>query len=627
MFAAMCGICGLFGGVDRLAGAETVRRMAGCMAHRGPDDEGFHTDPPAFLGFRRLSIIDLATGHQPLANEDERVWIAFNGEIYNHQTLRAELEKKGHHYRTRSDTETIVHLYEEEGPLFARRMNGMFAIALWDSVRRRMVLVRDRLGIKPLYYARLADGTLAFASEIKALRLCPGVDTRIDPAALDSYLALQYVPGPGTIHRGIQKLPPGHVLVATEGGMRVEPYWTLEPAPAPATFAEACDAFTALFDDAVRIRLMSEVPLGAFLSGGLDSALVVAAMAKAMDRPVQTFSIGFEGDGWYSELPYAAEVAKQFKTEHHTLTVKAPDMRTLLPQVTAQLDEPLADVAAIPTYLLSRFAREHVTVALTGEGADELFAGYDHYRLEWMLDRAKWVSPAVWRALAVPARPLATGRMRKALLAAGMDAPGRFVFIRSIIPPSLRRGLLRADVGAEVPAGHLADRMQRHFAGNGNGLNAVLRADAQEWLPDDLLMKVDKMTMLASLEARVPFLDYRIVEMVSGFPPEWKYRSGRSKVLLKAAAEPILPVGIVHRQKHGFMPPVREWLRGSLKSFMEEHLLDPAALSNEWIDPRASRDLVRRYLAGEDTLYLPIWELLCFEVWLRALKSTEVVTG
>jgi asparagine synthase (glutamine-hydrolysing) len=506
-------------------------------------------------------------------------------------------------------------------------MNGMFAIALWDAKRRRLVLVRDRLGVKPLYYARLAGGTLAFASEIKALRLCPGVDTRIDPAALDSYLALQYVPGPGTIHRGIQKLPPGHVLIATAAGeLHVEPFWKLEPEDPPLSFETASEQFMALFEDAVRIRLMSDVPLGAFLSGGLDSAMVVAAMAKAMDRPVKTFSIGFEGDGWYSELPYAADVAEQFKTEHHTLTVKAPDMRTLLPQVAAQLDEPLADVAAIPTYLLSRFAREHVTVALTGEGADELFAGYDHYRLEWLLELGGWVSTPAFRSIRRAAGALRrVPRARKALLAAGMDQPERFVYMRSVIPTSARRMLLRPDVRSEIPRSHLVARMERHFAGDGAGLNAVLRADTQEWLPDDLLMKVDKMTMLTSLEARVPFLDYRIVEMVSGFPPSWKYRRGKSKVLLKSVAERVLSPAIIHRPKHGFMPPVREWLRSSLKPLMEEHLLDPRSLSNEWIDPRATRDLVRRYVAGEDSLYLAIWELLCLEVWLRSLPATETV--
>ena len=619
----MCGICGLFGEIDPRAGADTVRRMAASIRHRGPDDEGFHADPPAFLGFRRLSIIDLSTGHQPLANEDESVWIAFNGEIYNHLTLRAALEKKGHHYRTKSDTETIVHLYEEDGPLFARQMNGMFAIALWDRPRRRLVLVRDRLGIKPVYYAHLGDGTLAFASEIKALRLCPGVDTTIDPIALDSYLALQYIPGPRTIHRGIQKLPPGHVLVATSSGITIEPFWTLTPQSPPASFAAAGEQFRELFDDAVRIRLMSDVPLGAFLSGGLDSAMVVAAMAKAMDRPVKTFSIGFETEGWYSELPYAAKVAERFKTEHHALTVRALDMRTLLPQVTAQLDEPLADVAAIPTYLLSRFAREHVTVALTGEGADELFAGYDHYRLEWMMDRVPLLPRALRRAAGSLAGPVKSPRFRKALRAFGMEQPDRFVFVRSVIADDARRALLRPEVSAQVPRDQLSAHMARHFGGADHGLNAVLRADTQEWLPDDLLMKVDKMTMLASLEARVPFLDYRIVEMVSGFPPEWKYRSGRSKVLLKSVAEPILSSEIVHRPKHGFMPPVREWLRGSLRPTMEEHLLDPAALSNEWIEPRATHDLVARYLAGDQSLYLPIWELLCLEVWLRGMKSEQ----
>jgi asparagine synthase (glutamine-hydrolysing) len=609
--------------MDARAGAETVRHMAASIRHRGPDDEGFHTDPPAFLGHRRLSIIDLSTGHQPLANEDESIWIAYNGEIYNHEAIRAELEQKGHRYRTRSDTETIVHLYEEEGPLFARRMNGMFAIALWDRTRRRLVLVRDRLGIKPVYYARLAGGALAFASEIKALRLCPGVDTTLDPIALDSYLALQYVPGPRTIHRGIQKLPPGHVLVATADGITVEPFWTLTPQSPPASFAEAGEKFLELFEDAVRIRLMSDVPLGAFLSGGLDSAMVVAAMAKAMDRPVKTFSIGFETEGWYSELPYAAKVAERFHTEHHELTVRALDMRTLLPQVTAQLDEPLADVAAIPTYLLSRFAREHVTVALTGEGADELFAGYDHYRLEWMMDRIPPLPRVLRRAAGSLAGPVRSPRVRKALRAFGMEQPDRFVFVRSVIPGDARRALLRPEVSAQVPCDQLSTHMARHFGGANNGLNAVLRADAQEWLPDDLLMKVDKMTMLASLEARVPFLDYRVVEMVSGFPPEWKYRSGRSKVLLKTVAEPILSPEIVHRPKHGFMPPVREWLGGSLRATMEEHLLDPGALLAEWIEPRATHDLVTRYLAGDQSLYLPIWELLCLEVWLRGMKSAE----
>ena len=618
----MCGICGLLGDFDPQAAGAGVKRMADSIRHRGPDDEGFHADPPVFLGHRRLSIVDLSTGHQPISNEEGTVWTVFNGEIYNHESIRAELEKKGHTFRTRSDTESIVHLYEEAGLDFPARLNGMFAIALWDRSRRRLVLVRDRLGIKPLYYARLDGGALAFASEIKALLRCPGVDTTLDPIALDSYLALQYVPGPRTIYRGIQKLPAGHTLVADGAGITVKAYWTLEPKPAPSSFAQACDEFRALFEDAVRIRLMSDVPLGAFLSGGIDSGLVVAAMAKAMDRPVRTFSIGFETEGWYSELPYAEQVAKHFHTDHQALTVSALDMRTLLATVASQLDEPLADPAAVPTYLLSRFACEHVTVALTGEGADELFAGYNRYRFEALQDDMAAVPAGVRWGLKM-VRPFAGRRLGKALAAAAMDPAASFVFLRSVMPRDVRRGLLRAGVAAEVPADHLERRMAAHFQGGGSGLNAALRADTLEWLPDDLLMKVDKMSMLASLEARVPFLDYRIVEQVSGFPAEWKHHRGRSKVLLKAMAGKTLPAEIVHRPKHGFTPPIGPWLRGSLRGYLEEHLFDPAALSYQWLEPGAVRALTDRYLRGEERLALPVWVLLSLEVWLRNSGRSE----
>ncbi len=621
----MCGICGLLGSFDPRVADETVRRMADAIRHRGPDDEGYYPDPPAFLGHRRLSIVDLAHGHQPLSNEDGAIWTAYNGEIYNHEVLRAELEASGHVYRTRTDTETIVHLYEQDELEFPRKLNGMFAIALWDRPRRRLVLVRDRLGIKPLYYSQLKDGALAFASEIKALLLCPGVDTEIDPAALDSYLALQYVPGPETIYRGIRKLPPGHMLVAEPAATSVKPWWTLEPRRAPRAFRAACNEFRDLFEDAVRIRLMSDVPLGAFLSGGIDSGLVVAAMAKAMNRPVRTFSIGFETAGWYSELPHAARVAEVFKTDHQTLTVTALDMHTLLPQVALQLDEPLADPAAVPTYLLSRFAREHVTVALTGEGADELFAGYNRYRFEAMRERIAWLPMGVRRALRAAAKPLAGRRYGKALDAATMDAAASFVFLRSVMPAELRHGLFRPEVAANVPGDHLERRMSRHFGGGAHGLNATLIADTEEWLPDDLLMKVDKMSMMTSLEARVPFLDYRIVEQVTGFPARWKHAGGRSKVLLKSVAEEILPRDIVHRRKHGFTPPIGVWMRGDLKSYLGENLLDSGALMNQWLEPRVVAALVKRFQNGDDRFALPVWVLLCLEVWLRSTSRVEAV--
>ncbi|HXV13605.1 MAG TPA: asparagine synthase (glutamine-hydrolyzing) [Candidatus Krumholzibacteria bacterium] len=621
----MCGICGLLGDVDPQHARASVKRMADCMRHRGPDDEGFFDDAPVYLGHRRLSVVDLATGHQPISNEDATIWTAYNGEIYNYPSLRSELETKGHAFRTRSDTECIVHLYEEMGADFPTKLNGMFAIALWDRARKTLVLARDRLGVKPVYYARLADGALAFASEIRALLRCPGVDTEIDPVALDSYLALQYIPGPRTIYRGVHKLPAGHTLVANAAGAVVTPFWTLEPAPAPPSFDQACDEFRALFEDAVRIRLMSDVPLGAFLSGGIDSGLVVAAMAKAMDRPVRTFSIGFEADGGYSELPYAATVASHFGTSHQTLTVSALDMQSLLPTVAVALDEPLADPAAIPTFLLSRFAREHVTVALTGEGADELFAGYDRYRLEALRDRTDVIPAAVRRGASALAGPLVGPRGRKAMRAAAMDPAAGFVHLRSVMPREMRRELLRAEVAAQVPSDHLEDRMSAYFA-RSSGLDAALRADTLEWLPDDLLMKVDKMTMLASLEARVPFLDYRIVEQVAGFPAEWKYRNGRSKVLLKAVAEKVLPSEIVHRPKHGFRPPIGRWLQGSLRAHLESTLLDPAALCNRWLEPRAVRGVVGRFLKGDERLALPVWVLLCLEIWLRNRDAGETAS-
>jgi asparagine synthase (glutamine-hydrolysing) len=369
------------------------------------------------------------------------------------------------------------------------------------------------------------------------------------------------------------------------------------------------------------------VPLGAFLSGGIDSGLVVAAMARAMDRPVKTFSIGFETEGWYSELPYAARVAGHFKTDHQTLTVSALDMRSLLPVVAAQLDEPLADPAAVPTYLLSQFAREHVTVALTGEGADELFAGYNRYRFEAMRDRVAWLPVGARRLLRAAGRPVVGRRFGKALDAATMDPAASFVFLRSVMPSELRAALLRPEVAAELPPARLETRMASHFAGGAAGLNAALRADTLEWLPDDLLMKVDKMSMLASLEARVPFLDHRIVEQVSGYPAAWKHRGGRSKVLLKAAAEGILPSDIINRRKHGFTPPIAAWMRGSLRGYMEENLLDPAALSGQWLEPRVVGALAGRFLDGEDRFALPVWVLLCLEVWLRTGSRVETAAS
>jgi len=585
------------------------------MRHRGPDDEGIHLDGEIGLGHRRLSIVDIAGGHQPMTDADGALWIAFNGEIYNHLELREELEQRGCRYRTRSDTETIVHLYREYGIDALARLQGMFALAIWDRPRRRLLLARDRLGIKPLYYAR-AGHEFLFASEIKSLMRHGTVSREIDPLALDAYLALQYVPAPATIYSEVKKLPAGHYVRLEPDRFELRPYWSLRPGTAPASYDEGVAVFRQALQRSVTDRLMSDVPLGAFLSGGLDSSLVVALMARGMSRPVRTFTVGFGGGGWHSELAQAELMARHVGAEHHVQVVEAPDMVALLGQAAEQLDEPLADVAAIPTFLLSRFARETVKVCLSGEGADELFAGYRRYALEHSLDALSGLPRGVRAAPASLLAPLLRGRVRKAMRAAGLDQPERFVFMRSVIPAEERRALLRPELAASLPPHHLETRMAGHFE-TASDLNAILRADTREWLADDLLMKVDKMSMLTSLEARVPFLDHRVVELVSGFPAEWKLHRGNTKRLLKDAARGIVPEALIDRPKHGFMPPIRRWLAGEMREFVEDCLLDPQARSLQFLQPDAVRRRYLRFLAGDGRLDVSLWILLCLEVWLR----------
>jgi len=618
MMGPMCGICGVFQPEANLPVERALlTAMTGELAHRGPDDEGFHVSGPTGLGHRRLSIVDLGGGHQPMASADGRVWTVFNGEIYNHEALRRELESRGRRYRTRSDTECILHLYDELGPAFVERLEGMFALAVWDEPRRRLVLARDRLGIKPLYYAWSA-GRLAFASEIKSLLHVPWLSLDIDPEALDGYLALQYVPAPRTIFAAVRKLPAGHRLVAEGTTLSVAPYWRIEPEPAPRSFEEGCAAFRERFERAVGDRLMSDVPLGAFLSGGIDSSLVVALMARQMDRPVQAFSIGFDTAGWHSELPFAERAARHLGAEHHTHLVRSVDMQSLLPRVARQLDEPLADVAAIPTYLLSRFAREHVTVCLTGEGADELFAGYRRHTVEAAALALSGVPAALRRPLAALAARLVPRGLRRSALAVGLDGVERYLYLRSVLHAADRHALLRPELAERIDPEQLTRRIEAHFGGR-YGLNDVLRADTQEWLPEDLLMKVDKMSMLTSLEARVPFLDHRVVELVAGFPASWKHARGRGKRLLKSVALELLPREIVERPKHGFMPPIARWLGGELRPFAENMLLDPQARFTGYLRPEVVAERHRRFLAGDARESLPLWLLLCFEVWLREL--------
>jgi len=620
----MCGICGLAGWVE----SGTLDRMCDVMTHRGPDDRGAYTDlgGPVGLAMRRLSIIDLAGGHQPLANEDETVWIVFNGEIYNYRELREELGGKGgspkHRFATSSDTEVIVHLYEELGEACVQKLRGMFAFALWDTRQRKLVIARDRLGIKPLYY-HFDEGKLAFASEIKALLECPWVQRQVKLEALDQYLTLQYVPAPRTLFEGICKLRPGHLLVWQNGSLTTRAYWTLPQGMNGRVTdeREGAEQLLEMLREAVKLRLISDVPLGAFLSGGLDSSLVVALMSEFMDQPVKTFSVGFEGWEEGSELPQARRVAEHFGCDHHEVVLQ-PNVEELIHKAVWHWDEPVADPAALPTYLISEFARNWVTVVLTGEGADELFAGYKQY----MVDRfapsfqrcPAWLRDGVLRPLA--RRWIGPGRLDTAWDALSCADPiqrhGRWV---SVFPDPLRLSLYTDDVRQSLSEANGANQvLQQMFAEarDGTWLERRLHVDTRGWLPDDLLMKVDKMSMAVSLEARVPYLDHHVVEFVSRhLPGRLKLRGNTTKYILKQAARQLLPAAILNRPKHGFNLPLERWFREELRGFVQEVLLSEEARQRGYFRPEAVAGLFQEHQAGRYNHSRRLYALLMFELW------------
>ncbi len=614
----MCGICGIVALAPEasLPAPEAVRRMTAALRHRGPDDEGFFFGAGAALGHRRLSIIDRAGGHQPIASEDGSLQIVFNGEIYNHLEIRPFLEQRGHRYRTSSDTETLLHLMEEEGVPGLDRLNGMWAFAIWDSRRRRLLLSRDRLGVKPLYYAEL-DGLLLFASEIKSLMASGLVPRDLDPAALAAYLECQYVPGPRTIFQAVKKLPPGHALAADASGIRLERYWhpafRLEAVP---RFEEAARRLRELMTDSVRLRLLSEVPLGAFLSGGIDSSIVVGVMSRLLSQPVKTFTVGFQGAGWYDESPEAEAVGRHFGTDHHTLEVASPDLPAYLEQTVRALDEPMADPASIPTCMISRYARQWVTVALTGEGADELFGGYDHYRFELLLSRLGSLGRLAGRAGSfLPARFIPP-KVRKALEAAALREPDRHLRVRATLAPAEVASLLRRSPPGKLPRA-TRDALEEgmEWYPSRDPVNRLLFQDLATWLHDDLLMKVDKMSMLSSLEARVPFLDYRIVEFLFSLPGSYKLRRGGSKSLLRAAFSDLIPARTLRRRKHGFALPIHRWLRHELRDYLHDHFASGSDPFYDHLDRRAVAGMQDQFYRRNVDCSLPLWILLCLKVW------------
>ena len=620
----MCGISGIVHfDRERNAAADTVRRMCDTLRHRGPDDVGVVVRGPAGLGMTRLSIVDLATGHQPIANEDESVWVVCNGEIYNQSDLRNELTRRGHRFRTRSDVEVIVHAYEEHGPACVERLNGMFALALWDERRQRLLLARDRLGKKPLYYA--ADGdTLIFASELRALLTHPGLDRVLDLEALDAYLTLEYVPAPATILKTVKKLPAAHRLVLERARPRIEPFWQLRIDGTAAPEAFPRERLLALLDDAVRLRLMSDVPLGVLLSGGLDSSTVVAMMRRHAGGAVKTFSVGFRQRS-YDELRWARLVARHFQTEHHE-TMLDDSLAPLAERVLRRIDEPLADFSVLPTYLVSRFAREHVKVALSGDGGDELFAGYDTYVAQ-RLARFYRALPATVRRTVIPA---AAGRLRpspkkKGLVnrllrfVEGAALPEELEHARWMIAFSEAEKFTLYDpaIQADVAVGAGARFLAGHFSAmpSADPLTRQQWVDVHSYLTDDILVKVDRMSMANSLEVRCPLLDYRLAEFALNLPARLRLRGLSGKWVLRQAMRGVLPAAILARGKEGFSMPIKHWLRGELRDLMCDLLADDRLRKRGLFSAVHVRRLVHEHLTERANHSHRLWALMAFELW------------
>ena len=584
-------MCGIYGAVDHreglAPGKELLARMGQVVTHRGPDDEGQYIGQGVALGMRRLSIIDVEGGHQPICNEDGSVWVVFNGEVYNFPELRAELEKRGHVFRTRTDTEVIVHLYEEEGVELFKRLRGMFGVALWDAQRSRLILARDRLGKKPLYFRR-EPHRLLFGSEVKSILAAEGVPRRLNLPALREYLALGYVPAPWTLFEGIEKLLPGHYLVFEKGELVDREYWDVR-----FDQTESCDEqewierIREKLLESVRIRLISDVPLGAFLSGGIDSSSIVAAMARLIGQPVKTYTIGFEGeDSYYNEIPYARIVARAFATDHHEIIVR-PQVSELLPKLIWHLDEPIADSASITTYLVSELARRSVKVILSGVGGDELFGGYRRY-LGDGLQRYYRLLPQAVRSRMLPALLARLPQDRHTswknyvryagafVNSAELGPTGRYMSYVSVFSPALLGELLKANGTPQTASnnGAASTTLKNYFArcSSADSLNQIEYVDIKTSLADDLLALTDKMSMAASIECRAPFLDHELVELTSRIPSNLKVRGLEMKYLFKKVVKPWLPEEILRRKKRGFGAPMGAWLRNDLKALVQETL-------------------------------------------------------
>ncbi len=618
----MCGIAGYLTTSTRADLGASLRRMANAIAHRGPDGEGFFE--AAALGgacriglaHRRLAIIDLATGQQPMCNEDGSVQIVFNGEIYNFQELREELMACGHLFRTRSDTETIVHAYEEWGPECVSRFRGMFAFAIWDAHRERLFLARDRYGKKPLFiYER--DGLLLFGSEIKALLTFPGIEATVDRAALWEYFSYRYVPAPATLFSGIRKLMPGTYLVSERGKVTEARYfWPADRAAFSGGHAppNPSEEFLQHLEESVRIRMISDVPFGAFLSGGIDSSAVVGLMSRHSNLPVKTFSVGFT-ESAYSELGYARTIANYFKTDHHELTVSQRDLMQHLPALVRSRDAPVSEPSDIPIYLLSVEAARSVKMVLTGEGSDEFLGGYPKHVLERYVRAYQWFPEAIRNGLFVPMfrlLPYGFRRAKTAVVNMGLgDSKERLPRWFGALTNSERRQLL----AVQAPESRPKPEIQFDTAPGNSPLRRILYFDQTSWLPDNLLERGDRMTMAASIEARMPFMDHELAGFVSGLSDDWRVRGRTTKRILREAMLRLLPAPILERPKVGFRVPVNEWFRTSMKDYLKDHLLGSDSRTNEYYQPQVLRRYLDEHIAGRQNHEKLLWCMLNLEIW------------
>lgn len=622
-------MCGIVGFVKKDAGIDRsiLERMNAAIIHRGPDDDGFYVDENAALGMRRLSIIDLAGGKQPIHNADKTKWIVFNGEIYNYQELRKGLDERGHELYTHSDTEAIIHLYDEYGPECLEHLRGMFAFAIWDTADKSLFIARDRVGKKPLLYSHQTNGDLIFGSEFAALLQHPDISREIDLEAIDSYMSFLCIPAPLTAFKQIRKLEPGHWMRWKDGAIETKRYWQPDfSKKIKITEEEAIIETTRILRESTKLRMISEVPLGAFLSGGVDSSMVVALMAQESSQPVKTFSIGFEEQD-FSELKYAKRVAEHVGAEYHEFIVR-PNAMEVLPTLVEHYGEPYADSSAIPTYYVAKETRQHVTVALNGDGGDESFAGYERYAAMRMAEIYHRLPKPLRKAFIempvsfLPTSEIKRSRFRDAkrfLQAANLPKTERYFRWMSTFDRPAKADIYTSDFSEAVSSANAAGYLETWFAkANGSGiLDATLLTDQMTYLPNDLLVKVDIATMANSLEARSPFLDHKLIEFAASLPESLKMRRFETKSLLKKAAARLVPKEVIYRRKMGFGVPIGSWFRNEMKDFVREVLLSEKSLKRGIVKPEMLEKYVDEHLSAERDHSFQLWTLLMLELWFQ----------